>query len=464
MSSQNFVIASMLTFGRKPRPLRIVELTLSKFFENERVVILTTTIDPEERIPNYLNQKTRLTDEQLLKAPTFSEIADLLLNHLDNSILVGHNASFIHYALQSEFRFLGYALKMPQLCTFRLAKKLMPNMTAYELPYLCSVLNIPYMETSTSKEINEAISTLFQRLLDLDEEWKVINAMLNPEPKARRELPQQIKSSQFDKLPNKPGIYRFQDVQGVTIYVGKAKDIKNRVLSHFYNNSEKELRLCEATYTIDHEPTGSELVALLREADLIQKRDPYFNYIQKKRHITYYIVAQRNRKGILQQKIERRPFEHIPTEIFLKRGYALARLKELTDKFELCPKFTGLQSGKSGCDHLDFQYCNGVCRGLEAVGTYSERVEQAINYLNQETEHFVIFEKGRNRNERSFVLVLHGVYQGYGFLDDSHSITSIQGLLDLMVPEKHSYHTAKIIMGFKIRNPEKLKYFKSVDR
>ena len=69
----------------------------------------------------------------------------------------------------------------------------------------------------------------------------------------------------------------------------------------------------------------------------------------------------------------------------------------------------------------------------------------------------LVFEKGRSKEERSFVLILHGVYQGYGFLDNSQSVSSVEDLKDMLDPKKHSYHTAMIISSYTKRNPWKIK-------
>ncbi|KSA13446.1 exonuclease domain-containing protein [Maribacter dokdonensis] len=456
MQDRKFAIVTMTTFGYKPNPLRIVQLSISKLKGEYYQTIFSTNINPEERIPNYIQERTGLTDSILLKAPTFSDVANTILQELENHILVGHNASFLHYALQSEFKYLGYSFKIPQLCTIRLAKKLMPNMTNYELPYLSNVLNIPFTPSNDLEEYSNAVDILLQRLIQLDDE-DVISKFLAPKVEKEHFAPKNIQYQKLNTLPNVTGVYRFQNQSGETLYVGKAKDIKKRVLSHFYNSSEKEIALCDATFHIDFETTGSELIALLREADLIDKIDPPYNYIQKKNYITYHIIPQKNKKGILQLKIERRPFAHSPTEIFLRRGDAIKRLIQLTEKFKLCPLQTGLKTKLGRCTHGEYNECDGVCTGEEEIGSYNHKVENALDYLNNENDNYIIFEKGRTKAERSFILILHGVYQGYGFIDNSQSFSSIEDFKDMLDSKKHSYHTAKIISSYRQRNPWKIK-------
>ncbi|WP_405382050.1 exonuclease domain-containing protein [Maribacter sp. LLG6340-A2] len=458
MTNKNFAVISITAFGRKPHPLRIVQIKMQMVSIASFSKSFSTNINPEQRIPNYLAQKTGLSDEILLDAPTFRDVAETLLSELEDCILVGHNASFIHFALQSEFKYLGNQFKMPQICTQRLAKKLLPNLVNHELSYICSVLNISYNDLNDYQDENEAVSVLFQRLLLLDEDENFIDSMLRPKIKKIVSTPNFAAFKYVENLPSLPGIYKFQDIHKEVIYVGKAKNIKKRVLSHFYNSSEKERELCMATNHIDYESTGSELLALLREADLIQKLDPHFNYIQKKEYITYHIAPQKDKKGVLRLRIERRPYQHTPTEIFLKRGDATKRLMELTAKFMLCPTATGLTSKLGKCSTYPNNSCLGVCKGLEEVANYNARVEKALDFLNKENENYVIFEKGRTRAERSFILILHGVYQGYGFLDQTMVIASIQDLEEMLIPKRHSYHTAKIIMSYKNRNPYKITY------
>jgi DNA polymerase-3 subunit epsilon len=461
MSNKNYAVISMINYGRKPVYFRTVSIVIHKFIDGDWICVFSSNINPEERIPSYLEQSTGLTDVELLNAPSFSEASEKIIKEINNCILVGHNVSFLHYHLKTQFRHIGLTFDMPQICTIKLSKKLIPNMASYELSYLSGVLGLSYDVTNSLLEFNEATSSLFQRLLDLDENQLVIDSLLNPKSKLNYRVSKHINRDQFDKLPKRPGVYKFQDANRNDIYVGKAKDIKKRVLSHFNTTTEKELQLCNATYYIDFELMGSELLALLREADLIQKLDPYYNYIQKKKHITYLIVSIRNSKGIHQLKIERRPFQHMPTEIFLKRALAIERLNQLTEKFELCPSFTGLQSVKKKCDVYEFGSCRGVCRGEESLESYNDRVEHALKHLNNENENFVIFEKGRNSNEQSFVLVLHGVYQGFGFLDKNEMVEGTFEIINLMEPKEHSYHSARIISAYRTRNPKRIRYLKT---
>ena len=97
-------------------------------------------------------------------------------------------------------------------------------------------------------------------------------------------------------LPDKPGSYQMRDKDGNIIYVGKAKNLKNRVRSYFHGaHNAKTTRLvseiCDFTYVI----TESELEAFVLELNLIKEYDPKYN-ISLTDDKTYPYIALTNEK------------------------------------------------------------------------------------------------------------------------------------------------------------------------
>lgn len=80
------------------------------------------------------------------------------------------------------------------------------------------------------------------------------------------------------KFPDTPGVYIMKNTKGQAIYIGKAKSIRKRLLSHFQRpaSSKASLMLREVK-KIDFIETGTEYKALLLEAELIKKNQPYYN-------------------------------------------------------------------------------------------------------------------------------------------------------------------------------------------
>ncbi|WP_339715741.1 GIY-YIG nuclease family protein [uncultured Kriegella sp.] len=262
-----------------------------------------------------------------------------------------------------------------------------------------------------------------------------------------------LNHQEFDRLPSRPGIYKFQNKEGEIIYIGKAKNVKKRVLSHFHSKLVKEVILCNETFSIDFELTGNELIALLLEADLIQKHQPKHNMVQKKSRNAFYIHSAYTKTGILQMTVEELPLMHVPTELFFSKSAAKRKLEMMCEEFNLCPKFSGLQRKKGRCALVKFPFCKGVCSGTEDVSSYNIRAEEALASLKASTASFIIQEKGRQHGERCLVLVLNGVYQGFCYVDGSQQICGIEELLEIMEPRNHNYFIGQILSVYRKKNP-----------
>ena len=76
-------------------------------------------------------------------------------------------------------------------------------------------------------------------------------------------MPPGLPKDVFDQLPEQTGVYYFRDQQDEIIYIGKALNIKKRVLSHFYDKKNREVAMCQQTVNVTYEVTGREFVAWL---------------------------------------------------------------------------------------------------------------------------------------------------------------------------------------------------------
>lgn len=83
-------------------------------------------------------------------------------------------------------------------------------------------------------------------------------------------------------LPTEPGCYLMKDRHGIVIYVGKAKNLRNRVRSYFTGaHDEKTMRLVKEITDFDFIVTNSEVESLLLELNLIKKHYPRYNILLK---------------------------------------------------------------------------------------------------------------------------------------------------------------------------------------
>ena len=107
----------------------------------------------------------------------------------------------------------------------------------------------------------------------------------------------------FDELPTWAGIYKMYGQTNELLYVGKAKNLRNRLFTYrrakMGNTSRKTIRLIRMTHRVDIERCDSEKEALLLENKLIRKHEPEFNYAKKQPETYYFIGLQRTQSGIM---------------------------------------------------------------------------------------------------------------------------------------------------------------------
>lgn len=115
----------------------------------------------------------------------------------------------------------------------------------------------------------------------------------------------------FDELPKNPGIYKMYGRQGELLYVGKAKNLRNRLFTYrrakMGTTRRKIVRLIRMTYDIQIEICPSEKESLLLENDLIRKHQPQFNHA-KKQPETYYFIGLQKKEDELEFSLQM----HVP--------------------------------------------------------------------------------------------------------------------------------------------------------
>jgi len=409
----------------------------------------TSLVNPECHIPSFITGLTGIDDYMVQNAPRFHEIADRIIEMTTDAIFVAHNVNFDYNVIKQEFKNLGHPFVRKKLCTVRLSRKLIPGMFSYSLGKLCASLNISISDRHRAEGDTDATVILFQRILSLDTEFKVIRSFLNARSK-QATLPPHLNAENIDRLPEETGIYLFKDQGGKIIYAGKAKNIKQRVISHFYDKKNKEYALGQETYSIDYEVTGNELIALLLESENIQKHYPKFNRAQKKPVAPYCIVFYTNRRGVIQLAIDRSNIVDHTVEIFYSRAEAIEKLEQLCEYYELCPRYCSLQSTTTRCSHYKITNCKGICIKEESVALYNMRVQKALRSLQKDQKSYLIKEKGRTFSELSFVMIQDGIYKGFGYMNENEQITNLGDCEHFLKLQKHTYHTAKIIKSYLI--------------
>jgi DNA polymerase-3 subunit epsilon len=278
----------------------------------------------------------------------------------------------------------------------------------------------------------DALATvqLFERILASDTEG-AIAAALNVRSKEQW-LPLHLPREQVVDLPMSPGVYYFHNEKGKVVYVGKARNIKKRVTSHFTGNSSgrQKQEFMRNIYGISFEKTGTELMAFILESVEIRRLWPPYNNAQKRIESKFGFYAFHDQSGYLRLAIEKRRKYTTPVYTFNLLTDGHQRMRELVREFKLCPKLCFLQTDNDACIGVADKSCKGACDKKEKTAKYNLRVEAAIEHLKSEQPSFVIVDSGREATERSCILMEKGKFYGMGYVPRNVAVTDNNMLKD----------------------------------
>lgn len=441
-----YSVVDIETTGNGYRGQRITEISIFVFDGKEIIEEFTSLVNPEQNIPPFITNLTGITNAMVRSAPKFYEIARRVEELTQDTIFVAHNVNFDYNIIQQEFKDLGFDWKRQKLCTVRLSRKIIPGLNSYSLGNICSAEGIHIADRHRAKGDAEATVELFRRLVERDDKF-IINGFLNRRSR-QATLPPLLDKEVVDNLPERPGVYYFKNEKKEIIYVGKAINIKQRVISHFYDKKKKEISMCLETADITCEETGSELLALLKESADIKHWYPKYNRAQRRANEAVGLFHYKDQKGIIHLAYNR--LKLVPNAIM--KFYNISECRNLLEKickeYELCPKYCHLQTNVNACFHFQIKKCKGICSEKEAVEDYNKRVEEAIHSLGLQTENLVLKEKGRTNDEVGFALILDGIYKGYGYLDKGIQLENPDEYLFYVLPQKDNRDVQRILRHF----------------
>ncbi|KGL59553.1 exonuclease domain-containing protein [Polaribacter sp. Hel1_33_49] len=451
-----YAVVDIETTGNGYKGQKITEISALIFDGKKIVDEFTSLVNPEQNIPTFITNLTGITNAMVRNAPKFYEVAKKVEEITKGTIFVAHNVNFDYNIIQAEFKSLGYDFKRKKLCTVRLTRKIIPGLPSYSLGNICSGENISINGRHRAKGDAEATVELFRRLLERDDNF-TINSFLNPRSR-QATLPPLLDKIVVDKLPETFGVYYFKNLAKEVIYVGKANNIKQRVISHFYDKKKKEQTMCLETADVSFTKTGSELLALLLESSEIKHIYPKFNRAQRRAGEAVGLFSYEDQKGIIHLAYNR--LKLAPNAIMKYYSVAECRthLESLCAEFELCPKYCHLQTNVSSCFHYQLKECKGICCDKETAENYNVRVREAIKSVGIGAENLVIKEKGRTKNEVGFALILDGIYKGIGYLDASQDevLKTPEEYQFFVTPKKDNRDVQRIIASY-LKKKEKLK-------
>ena len=300
-----YAIVDIETTGSYASANGITEVAIHVFDGKKVIEKFQTLINPKQPIPHYIQSFTGITDKMVAKAPEFEEVAGDIFRLLDANIFIAHNVNFDYSFLKSHLLRAGLDLKSKKLCTVRLSRKIFPGFPSYSLGNLCRSLDIEINNRHRAGGDAEATVEVFRKLIENDKEDFISKSLLKNSKEQL--LPPNVPKKDFELLPSTPGVYYFHNSKGKIIYVGKARNIRSRVNSHFSNNSEgkQKQNFIQHIHSISFQPCATELMAQILESTEIKKHWPRFNHSQKHWEDVYGIFTFEDQNGYLRLAIEK---------------------------------------------------------------------------------------------------------------------------------------------------------------
>jgi DNA polymerase-3 subunit epsilon len=271
-----YSIIDIETTGGRSNQHKITEIAMIKFDGVEIIDEFKTLINPERNIPYSITQLTGISNEMVLGAPKFYQVAKKIVEFTEGTIFVAHNVYFDYNIIRREFSELGYAYKKPHLCTVKLARKFIPGLESYSLGNLCRDLGIELKNRHRAYGDASATVELFKLILS-----KELNSenIIEIDKSSQICLPAGLNHSDIDELPEGIGVYQFINNKGEIIYIGKSVNIQKRVKSHLSSKLKrsKDFQIKSSIAKINTIELPHEWASLIVEADLIKKHRPIYN-------------------------------------------------------------------------------------------------------------------------------------------------------------------------------------------
>lgn len=401
----SFIVLDIETTGLRPLRQRVIEIAAIRYTNGVQADSFSTLVNPERRVPAYISRLTGIDDAQLVSAPPFRQVADALAQFLGEELIVGYNVGFDIAFLNAELKRLGKPpLINETLDLLPLAAQLVTDMRRSGLDAVCQALSIDVRERHRAEADAEVTALVLARLVELAREQGLTTfeslrraaAKPVPVPKRRDAVGRGravLDRSHLEGIPRRPGVYLMRDAYDRIIYVGKAKDLYNRVSSYYsepLGYTRKMDGLLESIQRISVVETGSELEALLLEAQFIRRYRPQYNTQQRNSESYPYIKIDIGnpwpRVTLTRQRLDDGAVYFGPFRVTRAARDVVDLINEVYGLRTCTRTFRTARSYGRPCLRLSLNQCPGPCVGSADADTYRQAVYEVIGFLRGERD------------------------------------------------------------------------------
>jgi DNA polymerase-3 subunit epsilon len=369
------------TTGCHPFASRIIEIGLVAASGGAFEYEWSTLVNPGVAIPTSIQHFTGITQEMVRDAPSFEQLADELAARLAGRLFVAHNARFDYSFVRRAFRELGRPFTSRVACTVKLSRRLDPQVNRHSLDAVIERYGLECERRHRALPDARTLWQFWQALRAKRPQLEIERAL--DEIVHLRSVPAHLPQELADELPELPGVYRFHGEGDALLYVGKANNIRARVLAHWQGAARdaKSQRLSELTRRVSWIVTAGELGALLLEARLVRAAKPIYNRQLRGCDAAWTWVIADDGAAPELAPVEQVPLSFEASDTFgLYRTATAARaaLSGIAREHRLCLRVLGLESSAGSCFAYQLGKCAGACVGTEALRRHALRLKLAL--------------------------------------------------------------------------------------
>lgn len=281
-----YVVVDTETTGGQPRDSRLIEVAAVRVERGVVVDRMSQLVNPGILIPRRITELTGISTPMVMDAPPVRVALEALHAFRRDDILVAHNLPFDLGFLNAESERSGLPrFDGEMLCSLKLARRVLPGLPSKGLSALAEHYQVRIQGRHRALGDAEATALILLKLLQHAEyrygvtDVAQVFALQGRQTSTSRK-PKHALQSTVDQLPARPGVYFFRDAEGVLLYVGKAKRLRDRVRTYFSGLDRHPARLRQmvlAIKDITWKETQTELEALLEESYAIKQLQPRYN-------------------------------------------------------------------------------------------------------------------------------------------------------------------------------------------
>jgi DNA polymerase-3 subunit epsilon len=443
LSDCDFVAVDLETTGCSPGRHSIIEIGAVRMRHGHVDAEYSSLVRPTDPLPRAITQLTGITHEMLATAPSVDEVVAAFRAFAAGAVLVAHNYRFDLGFLDYEAeRLWGEPFPRPAIDTLFVARRLYPDLDRYSLLHLANRIGTSVRpDHRAGNDARAAAEVLAAMLPDLEAagltsvgDLAIFCGLPDQHALASR-LPLTV------GIPDVPGVYVFRDPEDRVLFVGRAKDLRQRVRGHFYpaaTRAHSDLG-CLVGH-IRAIPAASSLDAALLERRLLTRHDPPFNAPSQRPRSLYYLHVDTSSPFPAIRVVTKRRARGVTIGPVTSRWAARILADRLAEVYGLrrCARRLSATLAAGDCEHRE-NGCPAPCVASPDAVEYRTRVLQVLGVFD-----------GRGQDTRDTLTAMQDQAAGESRYEDAIRFRDAVRALDralstLLVMRTASEHEAVLV-------------------